>query len=87
MSRATELADWIDGDLVSEEEKQVSTHLRALDASHRQLLEALEELYEDYCARAHEEYDYLNHSWTPEVENDTMAINARTAIATAKELT
>ena len=80
MSKATELAEQLEvfvaldgGDIIHIE--HAAAHLRALDASHRQLLEALEACAE-VMARM-----YGNGHSGPKLDS------ARTAIAAAKELT
>ena len=77
MSKAEELAKSMEGMFALEpEDRQVIAHLRALDASHRQLLEALEKL--------------LDREWQDDegmLTLETAREKSRTAIAAAKELT
>lgn len=82
MSKATELA----GRLYDNEEvpsledcSQAASHLRALDASHRQLLEALEKI------KAMEDTEENEWDAVERILPEIMGI-ASTAIAAAKEL-
>lgn len=39
--------------------------------------ELLAELFKEYCSQMSSEYDYPGRPWTPERDNDTVAIEAK----------
>jgi hypothetical protein len=49
-----------------------------------ELLEALEELFKEYCKQMASEYDFPGRDWTPERDDDKAALKAKALIEKAR---
>ena len=56
---------------------------RALIDTLNTLHSALQELYTNYCSMMSSEFDFPGRPWTPERDNDVVAMAARDALASA----
>lgn len=58
-----------------------SKHYARIEGEKDELVEVLGALYQEYCSVMHSEFDYSSADWSPERDNDEVAIRARDLLA------
>lgn len=77
--------DWIEvwsPKALGASEEMQEANARLISAA-PELLEALRGIYAAYCGVMRDQFDFPGRPWTPERDNDTVALQARAAIVKA----